>query len=119
MWVVLELFIAVILASLGQVFWKLGMREIGPVSNYDISMLIKIFSNLQITVGILFYAVGTIFWLIALSKKDLGYVYPFIAGTYVIVLILSYFILDEKFGVYRIAGAVVVLLGILLILKGD
>lgn len=117
MWIILEILIATIFASFGQVFWKLGMREIGPVMNYDLSIISKIFLNLKVDIGILFYAFGTVFWLIALSKKDLGYVYPFIAGTYIIVLIISYFILEENFGIYRIVGACIVLLGLLLVVK--
>ena len=118
MWIIFELFIAVILASIGQVFWKLGMRDLGPIINYDISIISKIFTNIFIDIGILFYGIGTIFWLFALSKKDLGYVYPFIAGTYILVLILSRLILNESFGLYRSIGAVIVLLGLVVIIKG-
>jgi len=119
MWIILKLIIAIIFASLGQIFWKLGMREIGPIIKYDLSIITKIFTNIQIDIGILFYAIGTIFWLVALSKKDLGYVYPFIAGIYIIVLILSNIIIGEKFGLYRLSGAIIVLLGLLLIIKGN
>jgi drug/metabolite transporter (DMT)-like permease len=94
------------------------MLGIGPITKYDWSVIIKIFTNLQVDIGILFYAISTIFWLIALSKKDLGYAYPFIAGTYILVLGLSYFILGEHFGIYRAVGAGVVLLGLLIIVKG-
>ncbi len=117
MWVILELLIATVFASLGQVFWKLGMRGIGPVTNYDLVTIVKIFTNLQVDIGILFYATSTIFWLIALSKKDLGYAYPFIAGTYILVLVLSYFILGEHFGTYRAVGAGIVLFVLLFIIK--
>lgn len=119
MWIIVELVIAILFASIGQLFWKLGMNKLGPISNYDLCTIGNVFINLQVDIGILFYAVGTIFWLIALSKKDLSYVYPFIAGTYIIVLILSYFIIGEKFGLYRFAGAIVVLLGLLLVIKGN
>ena len=119
MWIILELIIAVAFASLGQIFWKLGMRDFGPILKYDISIILKIFTNQLVDVGILFYAIGTIFWLIALSKKDLGYVYPFIAGTYIIVLLLSYFIIGEKFGLTRFIGACIVLFGLLIIIKGN
>ncbi len=119
MWIIVELLIAIVLASIGQIFWKLGMQEIGPVMRYDFSMITKLFTNLQVDIGILFYAVGTIFWLIALSKKDLGYVYPFIAGNYILVLVLSNIIIGEKFGLYRIIGAIVVLSGLLIIIKGN
>ncbi len=116
--VIFELVIATFFASFGQVFWKLGMRDVGTIADYKLSTIVNIFMNLQVGIGLLFYAIGTIFWLVALSKKDLGYVYPFIAGTYLLVLILSYFFLGENFGTYRIIGASVVLLGLLFIVKG-
>lgn len=118
MWIIIELLIAIIFASLGQVFWKSGLRDVGPIMKYDLSMITKIFFNLQVDIGILLYAIGTIFWLIALSKKDLGYVYPFIAGTYILVLIFSYFMLGEHFETDRLIGACIVLLGLLFIIKG-
>lgn len=118
MLVIIELVIAIFFASIGQLFWKLGMNKLGPIANYDLHTIENIFTNLQVDIGILFYAIGTIFWLVALSKKDLSYD-PFIAGTYIIVLILSYFIIGEKFGLYKFMGAIVVLFGLLLIIKGN
>lgn len=116
---ILELLIAVIFSSIGQVFWKLGMRDLGPIINYDISIILKIFTNLFVDIGLLCYAISTIFWLVALSKEDLGYVYPFVAATYVLVLIFSYYFLNEHFGIYRIIGTGIVLLGLLFIIKGE
>lgn len=116
--VIYELIVATFFASFGQVFWKLGMRDVGVIMEYKLSTIISIFMNPQVCIGLLFYAIGTIFWLVALSKKDLGYVYPFIAGTYLLVLILSYFFLGEHFGTYRVIGASVVLVGLLFIVKG-
>lgn len=118
MWIIIELLAASFFASLGQVLWKSGMRDLGSVMKYDVSTIIKIFTNIQVDIGILFYAISTIFWLVALSKKDLSYVYPFIAGTYILVLILSHFILGEPFGLYRIVGGIIVLSGLLFIIKG-
>lgn len=114
---IFDIITAVSLAALGQVFWKLGMKSIGLIDKYDLSTIIGIFKNVQVDIGVLLYATSTVFWLIALSKKDLSYVYPFIAGTYIIVLALSYFLIGEKFGLYRLAGACVVLLGLLLIIR--
>jgi uncharacterized membrane protein len=115
---IIELLIAVIFSSIGQVFWKLGMRDLGPIINYDLSIILKIFTNLFVDIGLLCYAISTIFWLISLSKEDLGYVYPFIAGTYILVLIFSWLILNESFGLNRSIGAVIVLLGLVVIIRG-
>lgn len=116
---IFDIIIAISFAALGQIFWKLGMKNIGLIDRYDLGTIIEIFKNIQVDIGIIFYASSTVFWLIALSKKDLSYVYPFIAGTYIIVLILSNIIIGEKFGFYRLSGAIVVLLGLLLIIKGN
>lgn len=116
--ILLELLSATTLAAAGQVFWRIGMRSIGAIESYDLQALFKMFTNWQVDLGLIFYGISTIFWLSALSKKDLSYVYPFIAGTYVIVLALSYFVLDEHFGLSRIIGAGVVLMGLFIIIKG-
>lgn len=115
---ILDIIIAVTLAALGQIFWKLGMKSIGIINKYDFNTIAGIFKNLQVEIGVLLYALSTVFWLIALSKKELSYVYPFIAGTYIIVLALSHIIIGEQFGVYRLVGASIVLVGLMLIIKG-
>jgi uncharacterized membrane protein len=45
-------------------------------------------------------------------------VYPFIAGTYILVLAFSFFFLDEHFGITRIIGAGIVIIGLLVIVRG-
>jgi multidrug transporter EmrE-like cation transporter len=117
---IVELLISTLLAAVGQVSWRLGMRGIGEISlvSLDISTYYKVFTNWQVDLGLLLYAASTLFWLSALSKKDLSYAYPFIAGTYIIVLALSYFFLNEHFGVTRIIGAGLVLTGLFVIIRG-
>lgn len=115
--VIIIIFIGIIFASLGQIFWKMGMNSMGPITTYTPSTLITIFFNSYILSGLAMYGIGTIFWLIALSKKNLSFVYPFIALTFIIVLILSNVILKEDIGIYRIIGTFIIILGLILILK--
>ena len=115
--IIIIILIGIIFASLGQVLWKIGMNSMGPITTYTPSTLITIFFNPYILSGLAMYGLGTIFWLIALSKKDLSFVYPFIALTFIIVLTLSNVILKEDIGIYRIIGTFVIILGLLLILK--
>lgn len=112
-----DIFAAIILAALGQVFWKLGMGKVGSIDSYGFDSILKLLKNAYVDLGIFLYAASTIFWLTALSKKDLSYVYPFIAGTYILVLLASHFFLGEKFGAYRLAGALLVLAGLFVIFK--
>ncbi|HTX44554.1 MAG TPA: EamA family transporter [Methanocella sp.] len=116
--VVLELAISSLLAAAGQVTWRLGMKGAGTFDSYDLGSLVHVFTNWQVDLGIALYGLSTLFWLSALSKKDLSYVYPFVAGTYLLVLVLSYFVLKENFGLDRIFGAALVLTGLVIIVRG-
>lgn len=115
--VIIIILIGIIFASLGQVCWKMGMNSIGAISSMNLSTLFTVFSNPFVLAGLAMYGLGTIFWLIALSKKDLSYVYPFIALTFIIVLTLSKLLFNEEIGTYRLIGSGIILLGLMLIIK--
>jgi drug/metabolite transporter (DMT)-like permease len=116
--VTIELILSSVLAAAGQVSWRLGLRNGGGLNSIDMSTLFRVFTNWQVDLGLILYGLSTLFWLSALSKKDLSYVYPFVAGTYLFVLILSYLLLNEHFGVDRVFGAAVVLTGLIIIVRG-
>jgi drug/metabolite transporter (DMT)-like permease len=107
----------VILASAGQVFWKVGMNSIGQVEDFAPGKVASLFLNPYILTGLAMYGLSTIFWLAALSKKDLSFVYPFIALTYIFVLILSHLVLKEQIGAYRMIGTLIILIGLIIIFR--
>jgi len=115
--VILIILSGILCASLGQVFWKIGMNAVGAIDNFSFSGIVSMFMNPLVFLGLCMYGLSTIFWLIALSQKDLSYVYPFIALTFIIVLLLSKFLLHENVGIYRIVGTLVIISGLVLVLK--
>ena len=115
--VVVIILIGITFASLGQVSWKMGMNSIGSISSMNLSVLLSMFSNLYVLAGLAMYGLSTVFWLIALSKKDLSYVYPFIALTFIVVLTLSKLLFNEEIGTYRLIGSGIILLGLMLIVR--
>jgi uncharacterized membrane protein len=115
--VVFIILIGILFASLGQVFWKLGMNSIGSIDSFSLVEIVKIFLNLYIILGLIMYGLGTVFWLIALSNKDLSYVYPFIALTFIIVLFFSKFLLHEEVGTYRIIGTLIIIIGLIVVVR--
>lgn len=115
--VIVIILIGLIFASVGQIVLKMGMNSMGPITNYAPSTIITIFLNPYILSGLAMYGLSAIFWLIALSTEDLSFVYPFIALTFIIVLILSNVILKENIGMYRIIGTLIIILGLILIMK--
>lgn len=105
----------IICASLGQVFWKMGMNAVGAIDSISLPTILSMFSAPLVILGLCMYGLSTVFWLIALSRKDLSYVYPFIALTFIIVLLLSKFLLHESVGVGRIVGTLIIIGGLLLV----
>ena len=115
--VIIIILSGILCASLGQVFWKLGMNAVGAIENFSISGIVSMFLNPLVFLGLLMYGLSTIFWLIALSQKDLSYVYPFIALTFIIVLLLSKFLLHENVGIYRIVGTLIIIAGLIIVVN--
>jgi uncharacterized membrane protein len=116
--VIAIILIGILFASLGQVFWKIGMNAIGPIDSFTVSNLVLVFSNLSIILGLVMYGLGTVFWLTALSRQDLSYVYPFISLTFIIVLLLSFFVLKEQISTARIIGTIIIIAGLMVVVRG-
>jgi len=107
--------IGVIFAAFGQVSWKLGINQAGQLATLTPATLSVVLLNPYVLLGFVMYGLSTIFWLIALSKKDLSFVYPFISLTYVLVLVLSSLVLKESIGLNKIAGTIAIIIGLIII----
>lgn len=96
----------VVLAALGQVLFKIGAT--GHSSPSD-------FFNLAIVGGLICYAVGTGFWIVALSTAPLTVVYPFTALTFIIVYTAGVVFLGEATSLRSLAGVALILVGLFLV----
>jgi multidrug transporter EmrE-like cation transporter len=96
---------------------KQGMRKFGEVT-FDENILItisKMFLLPNVLIGLVLYAVSTVFWLIALSKIELSVAYPMLSIGYILLMILSYFLLNESITAYKVIGTLLIVAGITLI----
>lgn len=109
--------VGVTFAAIGQVSWKLGMNQAGQLAALNFTTLSTVLLNPYVLLGFVGYGLGTIFWLIALSKKDLSFVYPFISLTYILVLVLSSLVLKENIGVNKLIGTLIIVSGLIIIAR--
>ena len=108
---ILYILISVLGSAMGQLLLKKGMNSMGPVTlslNQLPSVLWQMVTNPNVFFGLAIYLVGTIFWLAALSRVDLSFAYPFASFNYVIMLVASWMMFDEKITVSRLLGTVVI-----------
>jgi drug/metabolite transporter (DMT)-like permease len=117
---VLYILFSVLISALGQVLLKKGMNNMGSITlslNQLLSTLWKMVINPYVFIGLAIYLAGTVFWLAALSRVDLSYAYPFASLSYVIMLVASWIMFDEKITLSRLVGTFVIGIGVLLIYR--
>jgi drug/metabolite transporter (DMT)-like permease len=115
---ILYILVSVLAGAVGQILLKKGMSSMGPltlsVSELG-SILWRIATNPFVIVGLAIYVSGTVFWLVALSRVELSYAYPFASLSYVVMLIASWLLFREDISGMRLLGTLVVGLGVFLI----
>jgi len=107
---------AVVSATLGQIFLRKGVLVTGEVTLRGalVKELFNLFSNPFVFLGLVFYVISVVFWLSALSKTSLSFVYPFTALTFVLVMLSSRFIFLESVPTLRYVGVGVICVGFLI-----
>jgi multidrug transporter EmrE-like cation transporter len=119
---VLLIFISISIAVAGQILLKIGMNRIGMVSLGGFGGLKQLFLAITkspvVLSGLFLYILSAAFWLVVLSAVDLSFAYPFIGFSYVLVLILSKFILREDVNPLRWVGALVITAGVIILSRG-
>jgi uncharacterized membrane protein len=113
--IILIILAANITAAIGQLLLKLGMINVGQVNGIYLDKLIQMFTNPFVLAGLVVFGISTMFWLTALSRKDLSYVYPFFAINLVLVFLLSALVLHEQIGWTRFIGAGIIIIGIVVV----
>jgi drug/metabolite transporter (DMT)-like permease len=104
-----------ILGVAGQIMLKQALVGGGPLAlgpDTLLPLVMQLASNPLVVIGLVVYVSGTFFWLIALSRVDLSYAYPFASLNYIFILIASWAILGEQPTPMRLVGVVAICLGV-------
>jgi drug/metabolite transporter (DMT)-like permease len=111
--------IVVIGGSAGDVFITKGMKQIGEISTVHLGELAgiaaRVLANKNFLAGILFMACSFFAFLAVLSWADLSFVLPATSLSFVITTIGAKFVLKEQISRLRLAGTLLVCLGVALI----
>jgi len=117
----LMIFASVLIGVFGQLSLKTGMTQVGRIDaqalSQPIQTLIRIFTTPIILAGIAMYIVGTLIWLVVLSRMDLSYAYPLVATTYVFTPLLANVLLHEPIPTLRWLGIAFILVGVFIVAR--
>ena len=108
-----NIIISVVCTVLGQLGLKQGMNVIARTPGGSVP--VRMATSVWVIGGLAVYALGVVFWTLALSDAQLSYVYPFASLAYVGVVIGSYFIFKEPVTRLRMLGLIVIIVGLIII----
>ena len=119
---VLLILLSISIAVAGQLMLKIGIDKIGVNGFGSMEALGSLFSGIikspMVLTGLFLYFISAAIWLVILSTVDLSFAYTFIGFTYVMVLVLSKFILKEEVNPIRWIGAFIITVGVVVISRG-
>jgi len=105
---------------IGQLLLKHGMSRMGPLSLGEgnvLSLIWSVFTNPFVILGLACYMGGVLFWLIALSRADLSFVYPFATLSMALIILSSWLIFGESISPTRLVGIVTIAAGVLIVAR--
>jgi len=100
----------------GQSVLKAGVNKLGALT-FSFSNIFKAFTDVFVIGGLFLYLVSSVFWILALSHKDLSYAYPMLSLGYLIVLFVSWKFLGESITPVRLLGVMFISIGLALVFR--
>ncbi len=117
----LYIFLTVIFAVSSQLIIKWQMSKVSLEDGINIYEKFIFAFHMLINPYIILSIVLTLFsglsWIIAMTKFDISYAYPFTALGFVLILFFSSLLFDETISIYKIIGVVFITIGIFIISK--
>ena len=110
--------VPIVMGVVAQIFLKKGMLAVGKFA-LDYGNLpmqyAKIIFTPYVFLGMLLYFLGSLIWLVVLSRIPLSFAYPMLSMGYIFILFASAILFKEHISVVRWLGVIVICAGVFLI----
>lgn len=112
--------LTILLNTAAQLALKAGMLKIGFFSftwENLIPITLKVISSPWIIFGVAVYAISVGTWLMVLSRTPVSIAYPMSSLGYITSAIAAYYLWSEDLSPIRIAGILIILIGVYMVAK--
>lgn len=113
------LLVSIAFAVGGQLMLKAAMDAVGRIGTAEVQAAGEYLSRAvrepRLWLGLTLFGFSAAFWLVVLSRVPLSLAYPFVGVSYVVVVLLARFALNEPVPPLRWVGVVVVAVGIAIV----
>lgn len=113
---IILILLSVLLNCAAQLLIRKGMLIEGEVGMQNmLSHAGSMITNVWLWGAMLCYALSIFLWMSVLSKVEVSYAYPFLSVGYVVSAVAGYALFNENLSPIRIAGIIVICIGVILI----
>lgn len=99
--------------------WQVGLAGDVPIDSVEKARFIGVLLlNPWVISGIAATFLSGVSWMLAMTRFEISYAYPFISLNYVIVFVASIILFNESISPAKLIGTLLVILGIVVISKG-
>ena len=112
------LILGILIGTAGQLIMKQGVNALGGVHISPATLpteLLRMFTNPYVLIGLVFAGLSFVLWIAVISNLELSFAYPFVATSYIIILLFGYLIYHENVNLLRIGGVALIGAGVILI----
>lgn len=104
----------------GQFFLKSGALKLGRLSAGNFfSHVMSIATTPELIIGLFFYAIGAVLYILLLTRVKLSVLGPAVALQYVFAVLMGKFIFGESIPINRLAGMGLIIGGVILLISRD
>jgi drug/metabolite transporter (DMT)-like permease len=114
----LLVFISVAAMTAAQLLLKKGLIVVGQLPQSFSQLLpffLKVYSNPYVISAVFLTILTALAWVLAVSRTQLSFLYPFMALSYVLVALFSLLLFKEDVTALRWVGIVVICVGVFLV----
>ena len=116
------LLLAILLGVVSQLIikWKMSAFSFDNYETWQekFSLAFSMLLNPYIIIALVLTLLAGVTWMIAMTKFEISYAYPFTLLALVLVTIFSFIFFGESINIYKLIGIVFIILGIVVISKG-
>lgn len=109
---------SVAFGAVGQLTLKAAMNGLGQLQ-LSAETLLRMATSPLLLIGVAIFGVSTLLWLLALSKADLSFAYPFLSLTYIAVLVGGAVLFHERVTIDRVLGFAVIVTGVWIVARSE
>ena len=110
------IFLSIVLGVISQLIvkWKMGAVEFEEGASYieKIVVVLYMLLNPYIIISIVLTFMAGVAWMMAMTKFEISYAYPFTSLGFVLILLFSALLLGETMTWSKVIGSVLIVIGI-------